>query len=184
MRKLRSSFMRRTLLGGALLSLAWVTYRLSISPLERRAQELHSECTDVRERIASTRRAIQEIKRQEQAAAGSRGELRRLHHDLPTGSVIVWFPTRMKQYFDRFDLTDSATRLNTAVPEPEIPGFQRTYWSVDLPLASQKLSELLIAIENLEDAEPIVKILDLAIRQDNESGQRTMVINVAALVCQ
>jgi hypothetical protein len=179
----RPSIMRLAVVGGAILGIAWATYSVSIAPLQRSERELLGTLTDRRERIDAARKTIEEIKQQEQATAGARAELQRLHRDLPAGSVMSWFPSRMKQHFDRLGISDSVTRLNNALDEPEMPGYQRTYWAVDLPIqgAARDISSLLIAVAELEKAEPIVKVIDLAIRQDDDS-HRIAVINVTALV--
>lgn len=171
-------------LGGGTLGLAWLIYSLSITPLQRRATEFQRTAADLRGRIASARHTIEETKKQEEAVASARAELQRIQGDLPTGSAMAWFPNRMKRHFDKLGIPDSATRLNTALNEPDMPDYERSYWAVDLPIraTTADMSKLLIAVAELEEAEPLVKVMDLAIRQDDDSGRRTAVINVTTLV--
>ncbi len=167
-----------------MLGLASLMYSLSIVPLQRRATEFQHTAADLRGRIASARRTIQEAKAQEHAVASARAELQRFQRDLPTGSAMAWFPSRMKRHFDNLGIPDSATRLNTALNEPDLPDYERSYWAVDLPIQGNAagISNLLIAVAALEEAESLVKVIDLAIRQDDDSGRRTAVINVTTLV--
>jgi Tfp pilus assembly protein PilO len=168
----------------ALLGGLWLGYSVAILPLQRREQQSLGKLADLRERIQATRKTIQEVKQQEQATASSRAELDRLERELPTGSALAWFPVRMKQHFDRFGLSDSVTRLNTSLDEPNMPGYQRTYWAVDLPMqgSAKDFSSLLIAVAELEESDPIIEVLDLSIRRENASLAPTAIVNVAALV--
>lgn len=180
----RSAAVYWTWLGGGTLGLASLIYGLSITPLQRREAEFQRTGADLRGRIAAARHTIQEAKEQEQAVASARAELQRFQRDLPTGSAMAWFPSRMKRHFDNLGIPDSATRLNTALNEPDMPNYERSYWAVHLPIqgTSADISKLLISVAELEEAEPLVKVIDLAIRQDDDSGLRTAVINVTTLV--
>ena len=89
----------------------------------------------------------------------------------------------LARYFAQMGIANAVTRLNTEFAEPNMPGFQRTYWAVDLPLPGSRsdMSRLLIAVAALEETDSIAKVMDLAIRTEDGTGHRTAIMNVSAL---
>lgn len=176
----RSAIFGRVWAGGAVLGAAWLFYSQAIGPLQERTADSLRKLVHLRAHLATARGTIQQVREQEQEAGRARGELQRSHGDVRGGSPMVWFPDRMKQHFGRYGIPESVTRLNTALKEPGLPRCQRTYWAVDLPIqnAAHDIPKLLIAVAELEEAEPIVRVIDVAIRQD--SGRRTAVCGVVA----
>jgi hypothetical protein len=168
---------------GALLALGYFAGDLSITPWKRKEGELIQKITQLRQQNLVARREVQAIKEEEQAAGTARMTLRQLRRDLPSGSAIAWLPTRIKEHFALRGIADAVTRLNTTGDEPGMPGYEKSYWAVDLPMtgATSEMRHLLTAVADLEQPGSIVKVLDLAIREE-ELGRRTAVINIAALV--
>ena len=156
---------------------------LAVSSQQTRGSRLETQRDALQQQIQAARKSTQEIKQQEQASAKARGQLQRAQGDPPAGSALVWLPSRIKRHFDRAGIRDSVTRLNTAADEPRIPGYERTYWAVDLPLSGtpDELRLLLRAVSTLEEAEPAVLVIDLGVRVNPETQLRAGVINISAL---
>jgi hypothetical protein len=155
----------------------------TLGPRRRQVNELTRQTQELRQSIAAARATVQTVKAQEQAASAVRFALRQRRQTLPSGEIIAWFPTRMKDHFAQMGIANAVTRLNTEFAEPNMPGFQRTYWAVDLPLPGSRsdMSRLLIAVAALEETDSIAKIMDLAIRTEDSTGHRTAIMNVSAL---
>ena len=134
-------------------------------------------------RIADARRVITEIQEEEARLKLDRAKLDELHKDSPPMPALVWFPGRVKQHFDRFG-SGAVARLNTARDEPALPGFERSYWAVEMPVGTSptEVREICLAISELERLNASVRVVDVAIRPDTDNPDaRLMVVNLAVL---
>jgi len=169
--------------GGALLIAVWLIYTKSVIPLQARKQATQSQVAEVRQTLAAARATMQEVAAQQQEVARVRSALDQLHRDR-RGPAVVWFPERIKAHFQRFGLPQAVTRLNTALDEPELPGYQRIYWAVEVPIpeTAKDLKGVLRAVGTMESAEATVRVIDLAIRSEPEKARQVAVINISVLV--
>lgn len=169
---------------GLALAAGWQVYGRLIAPLKELATEARRDVTDLRGRIDGAQKTIAEIQLLEQSASGARGELQSFQADIPPGSPLVWFPPRMEKHFGRMGLSRAVTRLNTALDEPGLPDFERTYWAVELPVgnSSGEFRRACLAIAEIEPVDPSIRVLDVEIRRDaNDPTRHLMVMNVAIL---
>jgi hypothetical protein len=181
-----SPFFRRVLAGVVLPGCLLLFYRLEIAPVRWRAQDFLRRRADLQKQIDSGHKAIEEARVSEGEAAKAASELNRLLSGMLSGSsVMVSFPERIKEHFSRFGLPLTVVRLNTAQDEPDLPGFQRVYWSVGVPIPEKDrtFTGLLLAVAELEQANRFVNVLDFTLQPDAEdSRRRTAGVNVEALV--
>ena len=136
-------------------------------------------------RIFDGQKEVKSIRELEKKAASALTELRRLDGEFPSGPPIVWVPERIKQHFRRFGFAELTTRVETAVEEPELPGYQRIYWCVGLPIQNVKrhIGGLLLAVADLEQAEQIVRVADVEIpKEADEPGQNPVTVTFSTLV--
>ena len=160
-------------------------YWISIAPLTQQETEARRIVSDLRGRIESARITIDQVRAAEQNAGSSQGELERLQGDLPAGLTIISAPTLVREHFARFGIAVSVVRLNTTQNEPDIPGYQRGFWSVALPIdaASRNIVPMLRGVADLDQQNSSVRILDFAIRPDPVTpGGRVGVLNLAGLI--
>ena len=179
----RTKWMRRggVAVCGIALAAGWQVYGSWIAPLREMATEARRDVTDLRGRIDGAKKTIAEIRALEQSASGASGALQSLQGDIPPGSPLVWFPTRMEKYFGRMGLSGAVTRLNTALDEPGLPDFEQTYWAVELPVGNSS-GEFRAACLAIAEIEPSIRVLDVEIRHDvNDPARRLLVMNVAIL---
>ena len=159
-------------------------YRGSIVPMRERLAENQRRIAELSGNVEHAKKRIKETQEMERRASGARAELVRWNRQRAAASAMVWFPENLKGYFRRFGIVDAVTRLNTVRPEPELPGYQRSYWAVDLPIqdGTVEFGKVLMAVGELEQAEPHVRVLDFAVRRDSANpARRTAVINLSTL---
>ncbi len=135
--------------------------------------------------MADARRELLAMKELEQKAAHTRASLTTLHGESPAEPAVVWFPSRLREGLSGFGIATVAIRLNTAVPEPGLAGFKRTYWNVDLPLQEGmgSMTGVLLALVEIEQRKSFVKILDFSFHSDvAEPHGPVGLFNVEALV--
>jgi hypothetical protein len=160
------------------LAAAGVCYEQSIKYARER------ESLALRQRIGEARRVVEETQALEVQASREQNELRAIQGNFPPTSALVWFPQRVTQHFGVIRGTQTATRLNTALDEVGLPGFERTYWAVEMPvgMTSEEIREICIAIAEFERLESAVRVLDVTIRPDaDDPTRRLMIMNVAVL---
>ena len=164
---------------------AWGVYSEKIAPHAARAEEAGRSVAELRERIQGARNSIKEIHKLEQEASEVQAELTRKPGDIPAGQALVWFPPRLKTHFDRFGIAVGITRLSTVREEPDLPGYRRSYWWIDLPSVKgdRAADSLLVAVSDLERQDRFVKVAGFALRPDLEvPGNFSATVNVSALI--
>jgi hypothetical protein len=124
----------------------------------RRVRELRTEFNSAMTRIRLATESIQQVRDLERECAGIRMQL--AQREDPLSSALVWVPEEMNRHFGRFAFLNVTTRPNTTSPEPGLPGYQRTYWAVALPLGEDPadIDRALLAISELEAADPLLRV--------------------------
>ena len=171
-------WMRRFILTGVTLAAGAMFYDQTANHAVERQNEA------LRARIADARRMIAEIQEEEARVKQERAKLDALHQDAPPTPALVWFPARVKQHFERFGPAGAVARLNSALDEPALPGFERSYWAVEMPAGttSAEMREICLAIAELERLNASVRVVDVAIRPDTDNPNgRLMVVNLSVL---
>jgi hypothetical protein len=169
----------------AAAGLAWWTSVLSVAPWVERERRARAESAALKTRLEEAHAAIQKVRDLESDAQAVRRQIDQLAQEIPPGSATVWLPELVKEHFPKFGMNDVIVRMNTIRDVPELPGFHRGYWSVGVPLAETPRSAegALLAVAEIEQQHPLVKVLDFAIRPDPEHPQgRVALLNVSALI--
>jgi hypothetical protein len=167
------------------LAAGWAFYSNSIAPLGERERQTVQKVAEMQAFLAHAQKEVKAVQSLEEELGRARVEHYRLTGDVPQGSAMVWLPDRLKQHFGRHGIRDCTAQFNTSIDEPALPGYERTYWAVNLPLRelSQDLETVFMAVSNLEQTDPIVRIVDAAVRPDLQNpSRRVAVVNVGALV--
>lgn len=182
----RSRTILRLCVTGAMITTVLLIYTRAVAPLQEAEWSSQQRKVELQTRTAAARATIQAIKIQEQNSARAQAEVNRRYHK-QGGAAVVWFPQRVKEYFDQSGIPNSVTRLNTTRDEPELPGYERTYRAVDIPheAGAAVLGVLLPAVANIEEVEPTIRVMDVALRPSPEDPRRsTMVLNLSAVVAK
>lgn len=177
---------RGALLAGAMALVAGWDYQAAlVAPFRVKESEALRDAAKLGERIEEGRKTIAEIQAQEAAAGRVRSELTQLQSDLPTGPAMVSLPALVKEHFERSSVAVQLIRLNTTRDEPDVPGYQRGFWSVALAIdeAGRNISKLLLAVADLDREYPFLRVLDFGIRPDPEHpGARIASLNIAVFI--
>ena len=171
---------------GALVLAGGRVFQLqSIVPFRVQETAARRGVAELQGRIADARNAILQFRALEKDADRKRGELERLQGEPPASVVMVSFPERLKEHFSHFGLRVGVVRMNANLDEAGLPGYKRIYWSMALPIekADRNITGLLLAIAELEQKDPGIKVIDFALQRDAEDARmRVANVNVSILV--
>jgi len=161
---------RQFLMGGVLLGAAWWFHSHWFVPLQQREVECMRELGEARQRVSDAKLKIHEVSRKEQAARVTRGVLDSLQGDIPKEPMVVWLPVRLRTHLRGTGIADAAIRMNSAMPEPDVPGYERSFWHLNLPKQGgmRNINDVLLAVAEIERQQPFVRILDLSFSADPE----------------
>ena len=170
---------------GPALAAGWEKHASLLAHLEERETDALRGAADLSERLEKAQATIAEIQAKETAAGRVRSELKRLEYAHPEGSASIWLPVLVKEHFARSGIAVRLIRLNSIQDEPDISGYERGVWSVALPVeeAGRNATKLFLAVADIEQQNPFVRVLDFAIRPDPENpGGRVASLNLSALI--
>ncbi len=178
----RSLFFHPFFVGGTVLGLTILIEAEGSNPLRQKEAQMRRDVSGLRERIKEARDEFHEIKEQEQAVGRERSALNAVHPDVPPGPAVVWFPVRLKEHLRRFGVAEVVIRQNTALPEPGLAGFERTYWRLSFPAQEsvRDLKTLLTIAAEFEQQYTFVKVLDVSLHSESQGSAGGF--NIAALV--
>jgi hypothetical protein len=133
-------------------------YAATVPAPARRVREARADLAAANARMRASSEAIQRVRNLEQECAGIRKQL--AQRSDATITPLVWFPQEMSKHFEQFGITKVSTRINTGLPEPALPGYQRTFWAVTLPLEEDpaEVVRTLLAIASLEAGDPLLRV--------------------------
>lgn len=181
----RAFILRAALAGVGLLIATAFSYRYWIRPLEVRHAETVAKIEEVRERFRANEREVTRIHERQKEGPAIRSALASLHDNLPADPVVVWLPSRVRTMLGRFGVAGVDVRLNRAVPERLLPEFERTTWLVSVPMQpkARKLTDILLAVAQIEQQDNFVQIDGLSLRVDSEEpGGTTGYLNLTAFL--
>jgi hypothetical protein len=169
------------LVAGAVLGLV---FALGVAGPARRVDELRGALATINGQIQVANASIQETLKLERESSRMRMQLAYRHH--AGASPLVWFPEEMSRFFEQFGIRDVSTRVNTGEAESGIPGYQRTFWAVALPLrdGATEMDRAILAISELERADRLLRVHSVsasASAGSNVLGGRTATVTVSLL---
>jgi hypothetical protein len=169
---------------GLALVLGWAFHGRVIAPLKQREAVALRDGSELKARLDGAQNLIAGIQAEEQHAEGERSEMKRLESELPAGSAMFWLPPLVKRHLERSGFADALVSLSAIRDEPRIPGCERSFWSVRLPIdaAGRNVPTLLLAVADLDQQNPFVRVLDFSTRPDPDDRMRRLaVIEVGTL---
>jgi hypothetical protein len=175
--------LRGTCMAGAVLGSAWLFYRSAIAPLQVQEDELVRKQKELRAELDSTHEILTSLKDSDEKVAEARTVLNRMLGDKSRNSMVS-FPNDMKDYFSRFALSAPTVRFVTAQDEPGLPGYNKLYWAIGVPVpdTDRNLEGLLRATAALEKEDRFLKMTDFALVPDaTDPNVRVASINLVVL---
>lgn len=184
--KFRTTLLRMhwPIFGALTLAAGWAFHTRWITPLQENENGHRLAAAGLKARIAEAQNVIGEVRTLEEKRNAERREIQALFAGHPNDSAVVWFPERMKQHFDRAGFAGAVTRLNTTRDEAGLPGFQRSYWAVEVPVGatSQNALDACLSVAEIEPLDPSIRVLDVTVRPaTGDSSPRRVVMNLALL---
>jgi len=163
----------------------WGFYQGAILPLRERDEQFVQRKAQLEEQLDSARAKFVAIKQAELKVAAARGALNHFLGDETDESAMVAFPTEIEEYFKRFGLHNVVVRMAATKPEPDLPRYQRVYWSVgvQIPKKERNAEGLLLAVSDLEQQSRFIKVIDFSLQPDAENqnlGAATVNVMIVA----
>jgi hypothetical protein len=160
-----------SLSGMGFVFLVYVYFSFFLGPLNRSRDTMLSAMKDKQAKLDSSKDEMAKavtLEHQAKAATTRFAALKALNAD---GAPIAWFPPRIKVFFANEQIEKAVARLENSsqFKEPELASWMRYNWIIDIPQADY--SVLGKAISDLENAEPLLTISKLSIRNQAEGGQ-------------
>jgi hypothetical protein len=174
------------LLAGTLATVGpWTAYTDRVVPLREGERRDRKHVADLHRQMGDSRMEIEKVRARQDNAAKARAELDRTAVEIPEGQPLVWVPGLVQDHFSRFGFSNPVTRQNLALKDPHQPGYQRIFWCAALPLqgAPKEVGALLTAVAEFEQANPIIRVVDLVILSaSDETSQRSAAVTFSTLV--
>jgi hypothetical protein len=154
-----------------LVFLVYVYFTFFLGPLNRSRDTMLAAMNDTQAKLSSSKSEMAKastLENQAKAATTRFAALKALNSE---GAPIAWFPPRIKVFFANEQIDKAVAKLenSTAFKEPELAGWMKYNWMINIPQADY--SAIGKAIADLENAEPLLSITKLTIRAQPEQAQ-------------
>ncbi len=174
---------KKVILSAILLcALLYCYFNLLLGPLA--ANEVRAEKTmkELRPQIAAAKLQIKQTQAIEARAPVASETLEQIKGMIPDGAPVAWFPPRMAEFFKRQGIDKTATRQTGEQAAPDLAGFKKLTWTIDLPKV--EFVPLAIAIAGLENEEPLLEVTGVSIGTGADPQYQHGSISVTTIVRQ
>ena len=164
--------------------LVYVYFSFFLGPLNSSRDSMLAQIDDLQGKGASSKSELTKTSNLEKQADASMKRFAALKALSPEGAPIAWFPPRMKTFFASQEIDKVTARLETsgAFKEPELAGWTRHNWLLELPQADfATLGKAVAALENSEPLLSITRISIKALQEDPQFQQVTLSASTAML---
>ncbi len=165
-----------------LVGLVYCYFTMLLGPLDKGQIAATHRMAELTPQIAAARETIKATQALEAKAPVANETLEQIKGMIPMGAPIAWFPPRMADFFKRQGIEKSATRLSGDLLDPSMPGFRKLLWTIDLPKV--EFVPLAIAIQGLENEEPLIEVTSLQIATGGDPQFQHASITLCAIVRQ
>lgn len=177
--KLGKDEIQKLVLGGLLfIGMVYSYFDLLLFPLKKRQEAALKSTVALGPEIQNAQAQIKKTQDLERSVPEKTVVLRQVDAMIPEGSPVAWFPTKVGDFFKRQGIEKATTKMNSEIPEKELPGFRRLAWGIDFPKVVY--NQFGGAIAALENEEPLLEIRTLQIdasRDDAESQRSTITVH-------
>jgi len=147
-----------SLSGMGFVFLVYVYFTFFLGPLNRSRDSMTRAMSEKQAKIDSSKDEMAKaatLEHQAKAATTRFAALKALNSE---GAPIAWFPPRVKIFFANEQIDKAVARLENSVgfKEPELAGWMKYSWMIDLPQAD--FATLGKSIADLENAEPLLAV--------------------------
>jgi hypothetical protein len=127
-----------------------------LGPLKQRHQNVAKSIAALEPEIGRARAQISRDLDVQKEAPIARETLAQIDGMIPEGSPVAWFPTLIGDFFKNHGIEKVSTRMNAEGAMPNLTGYRRISWGVELP----KVDSLVFAkaMAALENEEPLIGV--------------------------
>ncbi len=167
----KDQIQKMVLSGIGFVALVYVYFSFFLGPLGRSREAAERSIADLQGKIGASKNEMMKATNLESQATDATSRFETLKTLSPEGAPIAWFPPRMKVFFANQKIDRANARLESSGPykEPELAEWMRYSWLVDLPQTDFATAGH--AIAELENSEPLLAVVKLAIRAMPEDPQ-------------
>lgn len=164
--------------------LLYVYFTFFLGPLQKSRDSTLIQIDDLQKKIDGSKSEMAKAGNLERQAKDATARFAALKGLTPDGAPIAWFPPRMKTFFASEHMDKAVARLesNTNFKQPELSGWSKYNWLIELPQAD--FVSLGKSIADLENAEPLLSISKLSIRVVPNDSQFQQIGIAATMVIQ
>lgn len=166
-----------------MIVLVYCYFNFLLGPLNSSEAKATLRIADLDKQIEKARSLVRRGKAIQEQSTSADEMLAQINDRIPDGAPIAWFPPKMRAFFDRHNVKDSATRGGTleTPADPNLTGFKNATWSIDVPQVG--FDQFGIALAGLENENILLEITHLQIntQPDNLEKQRVS-MNVITLL--
>jgi hypothetical protein len=165
--------------------LLYVYFTFFLGPLAKSRANTLVEIGDMQSKLDGSKGEIQKAAKLELTAKRAAARFESMKTFYPEGAPIAWFPPRIKTFFasQKIDKTSARLESTGGFSEPELSGWVKYSWLIDLPRTDYK--ELGHAIAELENSEPLLAIHKLSILASSEQPRfQTVTLGAANAIME
>ncbi len=163
--------------------LIYCYFNFLLDPLNKAETKATARIAELDKKLEKARTLVKRGKAIQEETVAADETLAQINDRIPDGAPIAWFPPRMRAFFDRHNVKDSATRGGTleTPSDPNLTGFRNATWTIDVPQAG--FDQFGIALAGLENENILLEVTHLQIntQPDNLEKQRVS-MNVITLL--
>jgi hypothetical protein len=164
--------------------LLYVYFNFFLGPLQKSRNSTLAQIAEIQKKIDGSKGEMATAGNLERQAKDATSRFAALKALSPDGAPIAWFPPRTKTFFASQQIDKAVARLesNTAFKQPELSGWIKYNWLIELPQAD--FAALGKSIAGLENNEPLLTITKLNIHVVPNESQFQQVGIAATTVIQ
>lgn len=153
------------------VALVYCYFNFFLGPLNKSRAAMTVKIAELQAKTASSKTEMKKTSNLEIQAKEAKGRYEALKATTAEGAPIAWFPPKMRTFFSDQGINKVTARLsaNTDFKEPELSGWIKDTWAIELP--QSEYGDLGKAIAELENSEPLLAIQHVVIHAVPEDPQ-------------
>lgn len=144
-----------------LVVLLYVYFTMLMGPLLVDRERESRTIQELNAKISAAKLQIQKTKALEAKVPDATKEMAAILSKTPSGAPVAWFPPRIAEFFKARRIEKASTKMTGETPEPDLEGFRRLAWSVELPRG--EFLDIGKAVADLENSEPLLQVLGIQV---------------------
>lgn len=163
-----------------MLALLYGYVALMLGPTKRSAVSLRSQMEELQPKIDAAKKQLRATNRLEAESGQVSEKIERIKSLIPNGSPIAWFPPRVVDIFERFEVEDPTVRSAGAGGLETPESFRSLQWLINVPAIDY--ARLGGAVAELENREPLMRIKRMEIEMSEDVEKQHAMLTVANIV--